>query len=123
MSNTTVTYGGTGTVWITGGKLLAPNGLFVLGNYGSASLAVSSGVAVARAMIISSNNTANGALNIPGGQVTVFDSLVVGDCASNAIGQITVNGGTLYVTNAAHTGYLDLRDGTLTISSGSVVID
>ncbi len=114
----------TGAVSVTGGQLLAPNGPFVLGNYSPASMTVSGGSAVVRSMIIASNNYANGsALNIAGGQVTVFDSLVVGDCTSNAIGQITVNGGTLYVTNATHTGYLDLRDGTLTISSGTIVVD
>lgn len=115
--------GASSTVWVTGGQLLTPNGTFVLGNYGPSSMTVSGGVAVAREMIISSNNTAAGVLSISGGQVTVFDSLVVGDCASNAIGQITVNGGTLYVTNATHTGYLDLRGGTLTVSSGALVAD
>jgi len=83
---------------------------------------VSGGSAVMRSMIISSNFPANGVLTIPGGQVTAFDKLVVGDCASNAVGQITVNGGTLYVTNATHTGYLDLRSGTLTLSGAGVLV-
>jgi hypothetical protein len=113
----------TGTISVASGQLIATNGDFVLGCFGKAPLNVSGGSVVIRSMTISSNYPASGALTIPGGQVTVFDKLVVGDCATNAIGQITVSGGTLYVTNATHTGYLDLRDGTLTINSGTVTID
>jgi hypothetical protein len=123
VSNTTVSYGGTGTVWVTGGQWLAPNGLCVLGAGNPAQMTVSGGTAVVRSMIISSNNAVNASgLNISGGHVTVFDSLVVGDCGSNAIGQITVNGGTLYVTNATHTGYIDLRDGTITLNGGGALM-
>jgi hypothetical protein len=127
LGNTTVDSAGTGSVWVTGGQFVAPNGPFVLGDYDPGVMTVSNGLAVIRSMIISSNNTPYGSasgstLNVAGGQVAVFDSLVVGDCASNAIGQITVSGGTLYVTNATHTGYLDLRDGTLTVSSGGALV-
>lgn len=125
LSNTTVGLAGnaTGTVAVTGGQLVAPNGPFVLGNFSPCTMTVSTGTAAIRSMIISSNNAAStSTLNISGGQVMVFDSLVVGDCASNAIGQITVNGGTLYVTNATHTGYIDLRDGTLTVSGGGALV-
>ena len=114
----------TGTVSLASGQLVATNGDFVLGCFGYAPLTVSGGTATFRSMVISSNYPASGVLSIPGGQVTVFDKLVVGDCASNAIGQITVNGGTLYVTNATHTGYLDIRGGALTLSgTGRVVVD
>jgi len=124
VSNSIVGYfGGTGSVWVTGGQFLAPNAPFAIGGYSLGSVSVSGGTAVIRSMIISSNNYANGsALTVAGGQVTVFDSLVVGNCASNAIGQIAVSGGTLYVTNATHTGYLDLRDGTLTVSAGGGLV-
>jgi uncharacterized repeat protein (TIGR01451 family) len=115
----------TGTVSVaSGGQLVATNGDFVLGCFGMAPLTVSGGSVVLRSMTISSNYPASGALTIPAGQVTVFDKLVVGDCASNASGLITVSGGTLYVTNATHTGYLDLRDGALVVSgTGLVVVD
>ena len=122
LGDATLAYASTGSIWVSNTQLLVPNGTFVVGNYGVGSLSVSSGVVLARSMIISSNYPAGGSLTIPGGQVTVFDKLVVGDCGTNAIGQITVNGGTLYVTNATHTGYIDLRDGTLTVSGGGVLI-
>jgi hypothetical protein len=125
MRNSIVALGGpnlTGTVSVTSGQLVATNGDFVLGCFGNAPLTVSGGTVVMRSMTISSNYSATGSLTIPAGQVTVFDKLVVGDCGTNAIGRITVNGGTLYVTNATHTGYLDLRDGTLTVSAGGVLI-
>ena len=115
----------TTTVSVTGGQLLAPDASLTVGNAGVSPLTVSgTGLVLARSLSISpSFSDGHGSLNIPAGQVTVFDSLVVGDCASNAFGQITVNGGTLIVTNAAHTGYIDLRGGTLTVNSGIVVVD
>lgn len=127
LGNTIVALDGpnlTGAVSVANGQLVATNGDFVLGCFGNAPLTVQpGGLVLLRSMMISSNFPAAGALTIPAGQVTVFDKLVVGDCASNALGQITVNGGTLIVTNAAHTGYLDLRGGTLTLNSGVVVVD
>ncbi|MGD0059239.1 MAG: fibronectin type III domain-containing protein [Verrucomicrobiia bacterium] len=125
ISNTIVSLGGTGAVWVTGGQLFEPTGTFVLGEGGPGLMNISGGSTVIGSMIVPWNNATNtGILDISGGRVTVFDSLVVGDCASNAIGQITINGGTLYVTNATHTGYLDLRDGTLTVSgTGHLVAD
>jgi T5SS/PEP-CTERM-associated repeat protein len=123
IGDATLAYTKTGTVWVTGGQLSIPNGTIVVGNFGNAPLTVSNGLVVARTMIISSNSPAAGALTIPGGQVTVFDRLTVGDCSTNALGQILIQGGSLYVTNAAHTGYLDVRGGTLTINSGTLVAD
>jgi T5SS/PEP-CTERM-associated repeat protein len=116
LSNTTLA-GASSTVWVTGGQFLTPDGAVI------SSMIISSGLAVARNMNISLNNAASGVLSIYGGQVVLFDSLVVGNCASNAIGQVTVNGGILYVTNSTHTGCLDLSGGTLTLNSGSIIVD
>jgi len=128
LSNSIVALDGpnlTGTISVVNGQLIATNGDFVLGCFGYAPLTVSSGGSVLlRSMIISSNAPSKGVLTIPAGQVTVFDRIVVGDCVSNALGQITVNGGQLYVTNATHTGYLDVRGGTVTVSgTGRLVVD
>jgi ethanolamine utilization microcompartment shell protein EutS len=61
-----------------------------------------------------------------GGIMTVSNSLVVGqDCADGAggaLGQVTLSGGTLYVTNATHTAVLDVRNGTFIINPGATLV-
>lgn len=113
----------TGTVLVSGGQFTVPNGTVVVGNAGIASVVVSGGMMVARSMIVSSNSVATGSLTIPSGQATIFDRLVLGDCVSNAVGRVTVNGGNLFVTNATGTAVLDVRDGTLTLSAGTLRVD
>jgi hypothetical protein len=53
----------------------------------------------------------------------VTNNLVVGDCVSNSVGVVTMSGGALYVTNAAHTAVLDMRQGSFLQSGGSLVVD
>src|SRR5262249_8010222 len=43
--------------------------------------------------------------------------------ACNATGTVVVAGGSLFVTNAAHNAVLDVRSGTLQLSSGTLVVD
>jgi len=57
------------------------------------------------------------------GLVTVTTNLIVGDCASNAVGIVWLGSGSaLYVTNAAHTAVLDVRNGTLLLNSGAMLV-
>jgi hypothetical protein len=52
----------------------------------------------------------------------VVGDVVVGDCASGAIGLATLNGGALYVTNATHTAVLDVRNGSFTLNNGALLV-
>jgi hypothetical protein len=54
--------------------------------------------------------------------VTVNRQMILGDCISNAQGDVCLSGGTLYVTNAAHTATLDVRDGTFTLGAGAMLV-
>jgi hypothetical protein len=63
-------------------------------------------------------------MTLAGGTTLIASNLVVGDCGAGGVGIVSVSGGTLYVTNAAHTAVIDVRAGTLTVgSSGLLVTD
>jgi len=62
-----------------------------------------------------------------GGTVAFTNSVIVGDdCAdgaSGAVGQLTLKGGYLYITNSAHTAVLDVRNGSVDLNGGTLVVD
>jgi hypothetical protein len=67
--------------------------------------------------------SANGALSISGGSVTVSTGITLGDCASNEVGQIFLSDGELAVTNRRATGFIDVRNGQVNISGGILQVD
>jgi hypothetical protein len=54
--------------------------------------------------------------------VNVFTNMIIGDCVGGAVGNVSLNGGTMYVTNAAHTAVLDVRSGTFALNSGATLV-
>ncbi|HWX20171.1 MAG TPA: immunoglobulin domain-containing protein [Candidatus Binatia bacterium] len=52
----------------------------------------------------------------------ISTNLIVGDCLGSAVGLVTLNGGTLYVTNAAHTALLDVRNGVFQLNSNATLV-
>ncbi|MGN6552726.1 MAG: hypothetical protein ACTHLW_03210 [Verrucomicrobiota bacterium] len=54
--------------------------------------------------------------------VMVTRQMILGDCVSNAQGDVILSGGTLYVTNATHTANLDVRNGTFTLGAGATLV-
>jgi polygalacturonase len=58
-----------------------------------------------------------------GGAASTVANLTVGDCGQSIAGSVTLTGGSLYVTNGSQTGVLDVRDGTVTLSSGLLKVD
>jgi hypothetical protein len=112
-----------GAVWVTGGQLVLTNGSVVVGAAGVGQLTAAGGSLQALSMVVGQLAGSQGSLMVSGGTVTVWSSLVVGDCATTATGRVTVvSGGTLFVTNASHTAFLDVRNGTLVVSNGGVLV-
>ena len=62
-------------------------------------------------------------LRLMGGSVTVSTGITVGNCAINSIGQINQSAGEMIVTNAAHTGFIDVQDSQLALSGGLLQVD
>jgi hypothetical protein len=107
----------TGAVWLTGGQIIATNSSTdVIGQ-----LTVSNGTLQAMSLTLGAYSGSSGLLSVAGGAAVIQSNVVVGDCATNLTGQITISGGALYVTNATHTGYLDLRNGTLTVTGNGLL--
>ena len=57
-----------------------------------------------------------------GCQIVVSNQMILGDCNNGAIGQATLNNGTLYVTNPMHTAILDVRNGSFTLNPGATLV-
>jgi hypothetical protein len=118
---------GTGTVWVTSGVLALTNNFSSAEFFthdGIAQLTVSNGqVIVDLALIASLSNVGQGTLTFAGGTTTVNTNLVLGNTCSKGKGNVVVNGGSLYVTNASHTAVLDVNNGVLELDSGTLVVD
>jgi len=117
------TNGAVGSIWMKGGQLLAPNSFTTIGRFGTGRLTLTNGTFLTRQMFVGSNGAAVGTLTVAGGQLTVFDGLTLGNCATNATGRLLLNGGIIFVTNAAHTASLDVRKGAVIVSNGVLVVD
>jgi hypothetical protein len=134
----------TGTVWVTGGEFTQSGSYLIsgqtnfwstfVGPYGVGLITVSNGYWRGSAMILGSQSNSYGAVTVNGGSMTllskvlvggtaVISNLVVGNCASGAVGVVNIDGGNLYITNAAHNAVLDVRDGQLILNSGVLQVD
>ena len=130
--NSYLQVGGTGfsdgAVFVNGGQLVVTNGDTILTKYG-ASITVTGGLLAADHIIMSAGKVENGvasitaSLSVNNGFVTATTGITLGDCASDGVGQIILDGGQLTVTNAAHTGFIDIQNGQLVLSSGLLQVD
>jgi titin len=112
----------TGVVSLVGGQLIVTNGNTIIAASGIGQLTVAAGEMKASSMIVGQNAGSQGSLIVSGGTVSVWSSLVIGDCTTSASGQVIVAGvGSLFVTNFTHTAFLDLRNGMLLVDSGAVL--
>jgi hypothetical protein len=57
-----------------------------------------------------------------GGTVYISTNFIVGDCDNGALGFVDLSGGVLYITNAAHTALLDVRNGTVALQPGGTLV-
>lgn len=112
--------GATGTVWITGGELTVANGMMVVGDGGCGTMAVSNGTVTARSLTVGNGN--RGTLTAVGGKI-LAGNLWLGVANCGATGIVSMTGGSLFVTNAAHSAIFEVRSGTLTQTGGEIRID
>jgi hypothetical protein len=112
-------------VSITSGQLIVTNAPIVVnGGFGEveAQVSISGGRLVTKTIDIGSS--AEGALVIDGGSVTVSGGITLGDCNDAfATGFASVDGGKLTVANTAGTGFIDVQNGQLTVDGGVVHVD
>jgi len=112
---------GDGSVDVNGGQLLVTSGDIVV--EGGAGIAISAGFLAANYIHLGAGDFESGGLSVNGGSVTASTGITLGDCASNTAGYVTVDGGQLIVTNAAGTGFIDVRNGQLVLSGGVLQVD
>jgi hypothetical protein len=131
--------GATGAVWLTGGQLIATNLATCIGSWGYGVATVSNGSWIGNAMLVGVHGFANitnnlgsittpaqasyGAVDVNGGTMTLYSKLVLGNCPTGGVGVVNVTGGNLYVTNAAHNAFIDVRDGQLILAGGTAQVD
>ena len=108
-------------VSISGGQLIVTNASLYIN--GGLQCMVSGGLLAADYIDLGAMESASGALSVSGGSVTASTGITLGDCSSNEVGQVFVSGGQLIATNAASTGFIDVRDGQLDLSSGVLQVD
>ena len=108
------------TVSMTGGELFVTNAPIVVDD--GAQCIVSGGQLAARTIEL--GNSAEGTLIVDDGSVTASEGITLGDCNDDfAVGYASVDGGQLTVTNAAATGFIDVRNGELTLAGGTLRVD
>jgi hypothetical protein len=73
--------------------------------------------------IITTGQTSYGAVNLAGGSMTLYSKLLIGNCPTGGVGVVDVAGGSLYVTNAAHNAFIDVRSGQLNLNGGLLQTD
>jgi hypothetical protein len=114
-----------GAVWINGGQLTITNPSIdsIIGNSGVGQMTISNGTVTAATVVVGNNTSNPGTLTVAGGVTTILSNLTVGDCGFGNVGVVTVAGGNLFVTNAAHNATLVVGNGTLTLNSGLLQAD
>jgi len=104
---------------VSGGTVFNQNGL-IGSNCNNNTATISGGLWSNSGLLTVGNGGNSNQLTISGGMVTA-SNVVIGATASLS-NQITVAGGSLIASNGS-TGSLDVRNGTLTLNSGTIAVD
>jgi hypothetical protein len=117
--------GSEGTVWMTGGQLLATNsnGHVIAGFGGVGKLTISNGLIRTRRLQAGTLPGAAGTITIAGGSVSAFEHFLLGNAACTATGIVHQSDGSLTVTNSTGTAPLNVLSGTFSLSGGSLAVD
>jgi len=110
-----------GNVFLNGGKLVVTNDEIMVQS--QSSITMSGGLLAASYIDVESRYLGGGTLSVSNGSATVSTGITIGDCAGSDFGYVTVDTGQLIVTNAAHTAFIDVRNGQLVLSSGVLRVD
>src|SRR5438094_1155782 len=121
--NIAVLANSTGTVWMSDTQLEGTNSASFVGNTGSGRMTVSNGTWLASTVIVGSSPGAAGTLTIVGGNHSFYTALTLGHIACTAVGQVQLTSGQLFVTNTAVTAKLEVRNGTFTLSGGTLIVN
>ena len=113
--------GSRGAIWETGGQF-TPGDLQVgLDNAGQ--MTISNGTFLAGTIYVGVNANSAGTFTMAGGTGSVDGWLYVSALGCSTTGIVNIVGGSLNVTNSAHTAFLELDGGTLTMSGGTLRAD
>jgi hypothetical protein len=114
--------GSTGTVSLTGGQLITDYST-VIGDSGVGYMFTSGGTWQSEFIEVGAGSGSRGTLMVGGGTNSAYTQVTVGNPNCSGTGSVTVSGGSLFITNAAHNAVLDLESGTLTMLGGTLAVD
>ena len=104
-----------GTATIAGGKLNVADGSLYVGREGAGTLTNLGGrITASRLFVPGATNTASGSARFSGGEAIFTLGLSLGSSVSS--GQVVVDGGSLFCTNATGTSTAILANGTLVLA-------
>ncbi len=116
--------GSTGTVFLAGGMLKMTNDSIWVGREGFGQLTVSNGIASAKNLLVAANftNSASGNVSVAGGTLLLSSNLVVGSTGLST-GLVSIVSGKIFLTNSANAAYLEIPQGSVTLSGGNLTAD
>jgi len=118
--------GAFGQVFVNGGLLDVTDDDLWVGRAGTGEVTVSDGVVRVKNLHVGQSddgtNAPSGTLTLAGGTTFATSNLVIGTSLL-ATGQVAVTGGTLIVTNASSSAYLNVVEGGFALSQGTVETD
>jgi hypothetical protein len=108
---------------VCGGNLDGLGGNLVVGDGHDARLTICSGSLTNYAnILVGYTNGFTGIVSNSGGTISVTNSLIVGDVPSGSVGLVQLTGGATYVTNSAQNAVLDVRNGSVLLQSGALLV-
>jgi hypothetical protein len=108
---------------VDGGDLDGTGGSIFVGLAHDASVTVNSGTGEANNLYVGFGSGTTGTFVQNGGKLTVSTAFTVGDCDFAAVGNCTLNSGSVcYVTNASHTATLVVKNGTFVLNPGATLV-
>jgi hypothetical protein len=106
-----------------GGDLDGSGGTVIIGEAHNGTMTISgSTVTNIGKLYIGYSGGYTGTFTQDGGMVSVRTNVLVGDCASGAVGNATLDGGVFYAQNTAQTAEFNVRNGTVRLNSGGMLI-